>query len=330
MYNPQLSIINSLITIHNSPMTKKTLTLLLLIFSITNLFAQEKETYLYAEKDTSKLYLDVYIPKVQNEQQACLFFAFGGGFVGGKRDDNQVQKIKEYYTDKGYVVIAIDYRLGMRGQSNYSALIALKKFEAAIYMAAEDLISALDYTLKNLTDTKEYKINPKNILVMGSSAGAITALQADYAICNGYLNSNILPADFRLAGVISYAGAIFSTHGKPKYKNHTPAPTLFCHGTEDRLVNYKKTQIANIGFFGSDAIAKQFKKNGYSYHIRRYPGLGHQVAGLYNDEFAFIDQFISEQVFADTHIQIDETYYNADIEPKWMNLRVRDLKKVGQ
>lgn len=311
-------------------MTKKTLTFLLLIFSITNIFAQKKETHLYAVKDTSKLYLDVYLPQVQNEQHACLFFVFGGGFIGGKRDDSQVQQIKKYYTDKGYVVIAIDYRLGMRGQSNYSALIALKKFEAAINMASEDLISALDYTLKNLLDTKEYKINPKNILVMGSSAGAITALQTDYAICNGYLNSNILPADFHLAGVIAYAGAIFSTHGKPKYKNHTPAPTLFCHGIKDQLVNYKKTQFANIGFFGSDAIAKQFKKNNYSYHIRRYPGLGHQVAILYNNEFSIIDRFIDEQVFSDTLIQIDETYFNASIEPKWMNLRVRDLKKAEQ
>ncbi len=311
-------------------MTKKTLTLFLLIFSITFLFAQKKETYLYAVKDTSKLYLDVYVPQVQNEQHACLFFVFGGGFIGGKRDDSQVQQIKKHYTDKGYVVIAIDYRLGMRGQSNYAALIALKKFEAAINMASEDLISALDYTLKNLLDTKGYKINPKNILVMGSSAGAITALQTDYAICNGFLNSSILPTDFHLAGVIAYAGAIFSTHGKPKYKNHAPAPTLLCHGTKDHLVNYKKTQFANIGFFGSDALAKQFKKNNYSYHIRRYPGLGHQVAILYNDEFSVIDQFITEQVFLNNTIQIDETYFNAGIEPKWMNLRVRDLKKAEQ
>ena len=309
---------------------KRTLSFFLLISLFFNLFAQEKETYLYAIKDTSKLYMDVYVPQVQNEQHACLFFVFGGGFINGKRDDSQVQQIKKYYTDKGYVVVAIDYRLGMRGQSNYSALVALKKFEAAINMASEDLISALDYTLKNLLETKKYTINPENILAMGSSAGAITALQTDYAICNGYLNSNLLPENFHLAGVISYAGAIFSTHGKPKYKNHAPAPTLFCHGTKDQLVNYKKTQIANIGFFGSDAIAKQFKKNGYSYHIRRYPGLGHQVAIIYNNEFAIIDQFINEQVFSNNCIQIDETYYNASIEPKWMKLRVRDLKKVEQ
>lgn len=312
-------------------MKKNILLIAAILFGIlSSAFSQEKETYLYAEKDSTKLYMDVYVPEVQNEQHACLFFVFGGGFIGGKRDDSQVQQVKKYFTDKGYVVIAIDYRLGMRGQSNYSALMAVKKFEAAIRMASEDLISALDYTLKNLQDTKKYKINPANILVMGSSAGAITALQTDYALCNGYFNSNILPADFRLAGVISYSGAIFSTHGKPKYKLHDPAPTLLCHGTVDKLVVYKKTQFANIGLFGSDVIAKQFKKNGYGYHIRRYTGLGHQVAIIYNDELPLVEQFINDYVFPQAKIQTDETYYNPGIEPKWLGWRVRDLKKVKQ
>lgn len=311
-------------------MTKKALTSLLLLFTFFNLFAQEKETYLYAQKDTSKLYMDVYVPQVQNEQKACLFFAFGGGFIGGKRDDNQVQKLKKYYTDQGYVVIAIDYRLGMRGKTKGSAIASVKQFQTAIDMAAEDMISALDYTLKNLLVTKKYTINPKHIILMGSSAGAITVLQTDYALCNGYLNSNIMPDSFRLAGVISYSGAIFSTHGKPKYKNHTPAPTLLCHGTKDKLVIYNKTNFCNIGLFGSNSIAKQFKKNGYGYYFRRYTGLGHQVAMIYNDDFSVIDQFLNTVVFGSPQTQIDETYYNPAIEPKWINLRVRDLQKFDK
>jgi acetyl esterase/lipase len=299
------------------------------IISFSTVFAQEKETYLYATKDTSKLYMDVYVPQVQNEQQACLIFVFGGGFVGGKRDDSQIQQIKKHFTDKGFVVIAIDYRLGMRGQKKISAVASVKQFEKAINMAAEDLISAIDYTLKNLLDTKKYKINPTNIILMGSSAGAITVLETDYALCNGYLNSNILPADFRPAGVISYAGAIFSTHGKPKYKNHEPAPTLLCHGTIDKLVYYNKLQVFNFGLFGSSSLAKQFKKNGYSYYIRRYPDLGHQVAIRYNDEFDFLDRFIADFVFTHKNLQIDEIFHDPTIEPKWTNLRIRDLEKAS-
>ena len=311
-------------------MTKKTLVSILLFFTFFNLFAQEKETYLYAEKDTNKLYMDVYVPQVQNDQQACIMFVFGGGFIGGKRDDNQVQKLKKYYTDKGYVVIAIDYRLGMRGKTKGSAIASVKQFQTAIDMAAEDVISALNYTIRNLRDTKKYTIDCANIIVMGSSAGAIAVLQADYAMCNGYLNSDILPYSFRLAGVISYSGAIFSTHGRPKYKLHEPAPTLFCHGDKDKLVIYNNTQFFNIGLFGSSAIAKQFKKKGYGYQIRRYTGLGHQVAMIYNDDFSVIDQFLNTVVFGCPKTQIDETYYNPSIEPKWMNLRVRDLKKYDK
>lgn len=311
-------------------MRRAVIVFILLTFTFLRLSAQEKETYLYAEKDTCKLYMDVYVPQVQNEQQACLIFVFGGSFINGKRDDYQIQQLKKYYTDKGFVVIGIDYRLGMRGQKNYSALLAVKQFKRAIEMASEDLISAIDYTLKNLLHTQKYTINPKNILVMGSSAGAITVLQTDYALCNGYLNSEILPSDFRLAGVISFSGAIFSNQGVPKYKNHEPAPTLFCHGTLDKLVVYNKTQLANLGLFGSNAIVKQFKKNGYGYHIRRYVGLGHQVAGIFNQEFDLIDQFIDSMAIPNVKMQIDETYYDPRIEPKYLEWRVRDLKKVKQ
>ncbi len=311
-------------------MAKKTLISFLLFFTFFNLLAQEKETYLYAEKDTHKLYMDVYVPQAQNEQHACLFFAFGGGFIGGQRDGHHIQQLQKHYTDMGYVVIAIDYRLGMKGKTAGSAIASVKKFKTAIDMAAEDMISALDFTLKNLLVTKKYTIHPNHIILMGSSAGAITALQADYSLCNGYLNSNLLPDSFRLAGVISYAGAIFSTHGKPKYKLHEPAPTLFCHGMVDKLVIYNKTNLFNIGLFGSKSIAKQFKKNGYGYHFRRYPGLGHQVASIFLDEFAAIDQFLNTVVFSSPKTQIDETYYNPNIEPKWTNLRVRDLKKYDK
>lgn len=309
---------------------KKLLVLLLISSLFASAFAQEKETYLYAEKDTHKLYLDVYIPEKQNDEQSCLMFVFGDGFIGGKRDDNQVQQVWRHFTEKGYVVIAIDYRLGMRGKTEFAPLKAVKNFHKAIDMAAEDVISALDYTIRNLRQTEKFTIDCAHIIVMGSSAGAIAALQADYAMCNGYLNSDILPHSFRIAGVAAYAGAIFSTHGVPKYKNRAPSPTLFCHGTDDKLVVYNKTQFANIGLFGSSSIAKQFKKKGYTYQIRRYTGLGHQVAAFYNDEFDVIEDFITKIAFTDSGCQLDETRYDPRIEPKWNNFRVRDLKKVQQ
>ncbi len=302
--------------------------LFFLIFLSYSTLAQEKKTFLYAEKDTTKLYMDVYYPEKQNDKQSCVFFIFGGGYIIGARDDQQIQSIKKHFTDEGYIVIGIDYRLGLKNVTNFSIITGFKNYERAVIMATEDFISALSFTLKNINEGAKFPINPKNIIAMGSSAGAITALQTDYAICNGFYNSDILPDSFRLAGVISYSGAIFSTHGSPKYKKHEPAPTLFCHGMKDELVVYNKIQIFNLGLFGSDHLVRKFKKNNYGYHIRRYPVIGHQVAILYPNELHKIDEFIENIIFGNKKIQIDETYYDPSIKPIFLNFKIKDLETV--
>lgn len=300
----------------------------LFCFSCYHVSAQKKQTYMYAVKDTSKLYMDVYLPDKQNERKACMFFVFGGGYIGGARDDSQIQMVKKHYIDKGYVVIGIDYRLGLKDADNFNIVTGVKNYERAVRIATEDLISAIAFTLDDLNATGKISINPDNIVVMGSSAGAITALQADYAICNGLYNTSELPDTFNIAGVISYSGAIFSTKGGPKYRNHAPAPTFFCHGTEDRLVIYNKIQLFNLGLFGSDYLARKFDKKGYGYHIRRHVGLGHQVAGFYQSEFDEIDVFLEKVVFGNRKIQIDETCYDPDIKPMYLKFKIRDLETV--
>lgn len=305
--------------------------LLLCVFILKQpAFTQEKKTYLYAVKDTNKLYMDVYYPEKQNDRKGCLFFIFGGGYIGGARDDKQIDSVKEHFTEKGYVVIGIDYRLGLKNADNFSIITGLKNFERAVRIAAEDFISALSFTLENFCTGDAPLINPACIIAMGSSAGAITALQADYAMCNGLYNAGELPDTFRLAGVVSYAGAVFSTKGQPKYKMREPAPTLFCHGTEDRLVIYKKMQLFNVGLFGSDFLARKFKKNNYGYQIRRYRSLGHQVAMMYPGELGIVDEFIDNIVFGNRKIQIDETFYDPSIKPMFLKFKIKDLESFKQ
>lgn len=148
--------------------------------------------------------------------------------------------------------------------------------------------------------------------MVGSSAGAITSLQTDYALCNGYLNSNILPADFRLAGVVSYAGAIYSHEGKVKYRNHEPAPTMFYHGTADKLVPYKQIKFFSIGFFGTDALVKRFEKFGYPYYARRFEGYGHSVAAGGPVTVDDLVWFCRHYVLKKEHLQVDGLYRNLD------------------
>ena len=288
-------------------MKKLALFLTVLLAGMTA-FAQDMKTYQYAERDTLNLYLDFYTPETVHDSTICLVYVFGGGFIGGHRDGKWEKAYFKQLVDEGFMVASIDYRLGLKGAKNLG-LLNTEPLEKAVYMATEDAISALAYLLDH---AKELKINKDYIVMTGSSAGAITSLQVDYALCNGFLNYDILPSDFRLAGVVSYAGAIFSKEGKVQYRNHEPAPTMMFHGTQDNLVSYKGLSLFNVGFFGTDALVKRFEKYGYPYFARRFEGYGHSVAAggpmTVDDLVWFCRHFVLQK----ERIQVDGTYQNLD------------------
>jgi len=307
---------------------KKSILFSIIFFLCCIVSAQQMFTYEYAVKDTNHLKMDVYVPAQQNAEHSCMIFVFGGGFIGGARNDKQIPDLQKYYTAKGWVVIAIDYRLGLKSYSNFSPATGLKKFTNAFEMAGEDLISATDYILKNLISTPYFTIDPAHIVTIGSSAGAITVLQADYFLGNRIHGAEMLPDTFRYAGVMPFSGAVYSNKGKLKYRVHAPAPTLLCHGTEDNLVPYKQVRFFNMGFYGSNTIAKRFKKEGYPFYIRRYEGMGHEVATYYKKEFELIDWFLDEMVFGKKRMQIDEWYNDPTlVKHPWGTIKPKDMKK---
>jgi len=288
-------------------MKRLTLSLFLLLVGLGS-FAQTMQTYQYAERDTLKLYLDFYTPAQVHDSTICVLYVFGGGFIGGHRDGKFEKGYFKQLVDEGFQVAAIDYRLGLKGVKNLG-VTNYQPLDNAINMATEDAILAIAYLLEH---AEELKVNKDYIVMVGSSAGAITSLQTDYVLCNGFLNSNILPEDFRLAGVVSYAGAIFSHEGNVKYRNHEPAPTMMYHGMADRLVPYKKIKFFKIGFFGTDALVKCFEKFDYPYFSRRFEGYGHSVAvgGPYTvDDLLW---FCQHYIYNKERIQVDGIYGNLD------------------
>ena len=285
---------------------KKLFILLMLCVMVLGGFAQNMKTYQYAERDTLLLYLDFYTPEHVHDSTICMVYVFGGGFIGGNRDGKFEKAYFKQLVDEGFEVAAIDYRLGLKGVKNLG-VFNTEPLKNAIDMATEDAISAIAYLLEHAA---ELKVNKDWIVMIGSSAGAITSLQTDYVLCNGYLNSNILPKDFRLVGVVSYAGAIFSNQGKVQYRNHEPAPTMMYHGMADRLVPYKQISFLRMGFFGTDALVKRFEKFDYPYFARRFEGYGHSVAmggPLTVDDLVW---FCRHYVYGKERLQVDGTYTN--------------------
>lgn len=266
--------------------------------------AQQPQTFKFVERDTQSLYLDLYHPDAGIDNGYCVLFVFGGGFIEGKRDGETATTYAAALLQKGYSVICIDYRLGLVG-AKMKGVAKIKSTERAIKMAVEDLFAATHYILQN---AESLHINTDKIVLSGSSAGAITVLQGDYELGNRSALAEILPEDFHYAGVMAFAGAIFSREGKIQYRAHAPAPTMFLQGIEDRLVTYEKIQFANIGWFGTNAIVPRFEKFNYPYYVRRYEGLGHEVAGFMTREIELSDWFIKTYIVQKRFLQIDQTY----------------------
>ena len=237
-------------------------------------------TYMFAQRDTCDLYLDVYNPAKGSETtfngkaKPTVIFMFGGGFIRGTRDDQDYHKWFRTMTQNGYRVISIDYRLGLKG-SNKVGIAQVNVLDKAIHMAVEDLFSATTFIIDN---ADHLDVDPSNIVISGSSAGAISVMQAEYEISNMTKWAAVLPEGFNYAGVMSFSGAILSREGKVDFKKK-PCPVLMLHGTADELVPYKQIAVFNLGFFGGGKLVKRWQKYGYNYNMFHFIGYGHEIAG---------------------------------------------------
>lgn len=254
-------------------------------------------TYLFAQRDTCDLYMDVYDPAEGSEttingvEKPTVIFMFGGGFIRGTRDNQDYNGWFETMTENGYRIISIDYRLGLKG-SNKVGIAQVNVLDKAIHMAVEDLFSATNFILDN---ADQFGVSADNLVISGSSAGAITAMQAEYEIANSTKWASVLPKGFNYAGVMSFSGAILSREGKVDYKK-APCTTLMLHGTSDGLVPYKQIKVLKLGFFGGGKLVERFKKFGLNYNMYHFMGYGHEIAGAMNTTFDLQDKFLKINV----------------------------------
>ncbi|MBQ2162050.1 MAG: alpha/beta hydrolase, partial [Bacteroidales bacterium] len=201
-------------------------------------------TYLVAERDTCNLYIDYYAPNPQaavlpdGNLKPTVLFVFGGGFVTGRRNDPYHLPWFKKLTDDGYGVVSVDYRLGLKGipmRFDLFHLIQSAKYtKRAVDMGVEDVFAAIRFIADN---SAEMGVDPNNLVISGSSAGAMISLSCALEVCSPTERTAILPEGFNFKGVMSFAGAIMSDSGLPSYKTE-PAPHLLFHGTVDEAVAY--------------------------------------------------------------------------------------------
>lgn len=272
---------------------KKFLVAFTLALAVLQAGAQEKITVEFAHRDTCTLSLDIYKADSALENAPTILYVFGGGF---KESDRARGTGKWFSTlnSYGFNVVSIDYRLGLKGVK-MGGLSFVGQLENAINLAVEDLFSATEFLIEN---GARYGIDSSNIVLAGSSAGAITVLQAEYEICNGGRLAAVLPEGFNYTGVMSFSGAILDRENWGLKFVKKPCPILLLHGTDDKLVPYKRIAVFKDSFNGTDAIAKVLKRNSFPFTVLRYSGRGHEVStyGAYcvKEEIAFIEKHVVE------------------------------------
>jgi len=234
------------------------------------------QTYTYKKSSNIELKMDVWYPKVVKERYPVVFFAHGGGWVSGFRNQPNNVSWCKFLASKGFLAVSIDYRYGVNNTMDD---------------ILSDYADALDFVRKNF---EVLKADENKIILMGLSAGGHLAL-----LYSAYYSYN--KAFKRLEGikgVVAYYApsdlkdifsddsrslfARFATmatlKGSPKeieeiYEYYSPInwisenmlPTLVVHGKNDVVVSFKS----------SVKLVKKLKEKGVKYRFLVHKTGGH-------------------------------------------------------
>ncbi len=306
----------------------KRIALLLALLLCTTLSFAQKATYKVAQRDTCDLYMDVYEPAVipgDTLNRPTILFVFGGGFIIGQRDDPWVLPWFKLLNENGYRVVSVDYRLGLKGKRMRFDLFHLiqsaELTKDAVDMGVEDVFASVRYLADH---AEELGVDMDNIVISGSSAGAMISLSCELEACNRTSRAAILPEGFHFAGVMSFAGAIMSNTGKPAYKR-TPCPHLLIHGTKDGAVAYNKMGFARWGMFGSSYLVEEvLEPAGYTYQIYRYVGHSHDMAANMMANWPEEKRFLEVSVMGGKPLVVDCTLKDPEM-PVFQSVTLDDI-----
>jgi acetyl esterase/lipase len=238
------------------------------------------QTYIYKEVGNTVLKLDVWYPSHIKHAYPLVFFAHGGGWISGFR--NQPNNISwcKFLASKGFATASIDYRLAIR--NSMDNILA-------------DYTDALNFVKGN---AEELRINRDNIVLMGLSAGGHLALL--YASYYTFMNHETKmkgvkgvsvyysPSDLRdifakeQKSLFARFATVATLKGMPNsmpglYYDYSPiewisermVPTLVVHGKKDMVVPY--TSSINL------ARKLKSKKVPYKFLLHKEGGHGFET-----------------------------------------------------
>lgn len=191
------------------------------------------------------LLMDVYTPNTDTlQQRPLIIFVHGGSFTSGDRLDQRMDLKAQYFTQKGYVTANIEYRVEQTVVISPFVNFALKEnWYKAMIRASHDLRAAIRYIKKDVAENgNTYGIDTNNIIIYGSSAGAITML-------NTVFINDTTEMSYDYKRNIGELGGLEGNSGNEGYSSTGIRAVVSCSGAMDN-VDYinNNTDIDYIGF----------------------------------------------------------------------------------
>ncbi len=207
----------------------------------------EYQTHVYKSVGNTTLKLDVWYPNQIKPTYPLVFFAHGGGWISGFRNQPNNVSWCKFLASKGFASASIDYRLAVRSSMDH---------------ILRDYTDALDFVKDS---AERLRVDKDHIVLMGLSAGGHLALlyAAYYTFVNheakmkGIKGVSVYycPSDLRdvfvkgqkslFARFATMAALKGMPHRKPGlYYEYSPiewisermVPTLVVHGRKDMVV----------------------------------------------------------------------------------------------
>jgi acetyl esterase/lipase len=240
----------------------RTIAVLALVLAPNLISAQEKKVEIYVERELvygkggeTDLKLDLAMPKAGTGPFPVIVCVHGGGWKSGKRQD--LEKTIEGMAARGYVAATVSYRFSPEA-----------KFPAQI----EDCKAAVRWLRANAA---KYHVNPERIGAVGFSAGGHLVCLLGTTDKNDGLEgqggnpeqssrvqavvSFFGPTDFTtktwneevekqflipfFGGTIEENPALYKKASSINYVTKDDPPFLFFHGSEDKLVGLRHSQL---------------------------------------------------------------------------------------
>lgn len=239
--------------------------------------------------EVQDLTFDFYEPVSDTaSSRPVLVYAFGGGFVGGDKQEALI--FAPFFAQSGYTLVAIDYRVIDIERTPESVV-------RAVYDAASDMKAAVRFLKQNYA---AYGIDTTNIYVGGFSAGAFTALQFAYlndiediaSVSPGLLEyveaRGGIPGSSGNPGTSSAVKGVFNFSGAMLDSEFIDAdePILFSiHGTNDDVVPFNTGEADGSGVTtqGSNLLHQQANAIGLTNQLVVVEGGGHSAPLLCPD-----------------------------------------------